>query len=57
MENSEQNNNYNYQQEQEQEQEQENYYEENENFDEGREEYNVIEEGKLNKEETIDREE
>ena len=53
MENSEQNNNYNYQQEQEQE----NYYEENDNFDEGREEYNVIEEGKLNKEETIDREE
>ena len=45
--------NYNYQQEPEQE----NYYEENENFDDGREEYNVIEDDKLNKEETIDKEE
>ena len=55
----EQDNNYIYQQEPEQE----NYYEENENFDDGREEmeqreeYNVIEEDKLNKEETIDKEE
>ena len=49
----EKNNNYNYQQEPEQE----NYYEENENFDDGREEYNVIEDDKLNKEETIDKEE
>ena len=48
-----QDNKYNYQQEPEQE----NYYEENENFDDGREEYNVIEDDKLNKEETIDKEE